>query len=290
MNPWSWLVRFLHRPMDSRPLALVRIFVCLALIGDLLRVAMIGMVDTYYVPFQHGGLSTFSDDAFVLDTLLGPWWEPTTGGPVLFWISLALLFFPLLGVGGWPMALLAILAYAQLGHLYPPGDRGVDRILRTTLLILCFSGADRRLSLSRRARQDTLPSWPSDLLRFFLVTVYLAAGAGKLMQTSRWLADSGPAVLYRILGDPLASNLDAARLAPAMPLLRVGGWGTVALELSSPLILTPLCRYWAIAGALMHLGIATMMILGMFSWGMLAMYPVLFAPWTCKLLDRLGVT
>ena len=28
------------------------------------------------------------------------------------------------------------LAYAQLGHLYPPGDRAIDRILRTALLIL----------------------------------------------------------------------------------------------------------------------------------------------------------
>ena len=40
-------------------------------------------------------------------------------------------------------------------------------------------------------------------------------------------------------------------------------------------------------GALMHLGIALTMTLGMFSWGMLALYPILLAPffwtpWTAK--------
>ena len=290
MRAWTALVRFLHRPVDSRPLALVRIFVCLALVLDLLRVAQLGLVGTYYVPAELGGLSTFRDDAFVLDDLLGPYWDPATSGPLLFWVSLVLLLFPLAGVGGWPMVLVAVLVYAQLGHLYPPGDRGVDRILRTVLLVLAFSGADRRFSLSRRPRLDTLAAWPSDLLRFFLVLVYLAAGLGKLMQTWNWLAASGPAVLYRIMGDPLASDVPATALKPAMGLLRVGGWGTIVLELSAPLILTPICRYWAIFGALMHLGIAATMVLGMFSWGMLALYPVLFAPWTCKVLDRIGIT
>ena len=44
-------------------------------------------------------------------------------------------------------------------------------------------------------------------------------------------------------------------------------------------------RAWAPLGVFMHLGIASTMELGMFSFGMLALYPVFFAdPSTKKLL------
>ena len=46
-------------------------------------------------------------------------------------------------------------------------------------------------------------------------------------------------------------------------------------------------RWWAIFGALLHVGLALTMELGMFPFGMLALYPVLFGPWTCQALDRL---
>ena len=39
------------------------------------------------------------------------------------------------GVAARPALLIGVLAYAQAGHLYAPGDRGIDRILRTVLLI-----------------------------------------------------------------------------------------------------------------------------------------------------------
>ncbi len=39
----------------------------------------------------------------------------------------------------------------------------------------------------------------------------------------------------------------------------------------------------------MHLGLVGTMHLGMFSWAMLAFYPVLLGPWTCKALDWVGM-
>ncbi len=59
-------------------------------------------------------------------------------------------------------------------------------------------------------------------------------------------------------------------------------WATVALELSSLLLLTRWAPWWGIVGALMHVGIFSMMELGMFSWGMLALYPIVFAPWLVR--------
>jgi hypothetical protein len=182
----------------------------------------------------------------------------------------------LASVGVFPRAALLVgtLAYAQLGHLYPPGDRAIDRLLRTVLLLVACSGAHRRLALTGD-RAETIRAWPADTIRVLLVLVYLSAGIGKLQQQPGWLALSGTPVLYRVMTDPLAAHVDAHAALPWWPILRVLGWGTIALELSSPLILTRWARWWAVGGIAMHLGIAMTMDLGMFSWGMLALYPVI---------------
>lgn len=280
---WVWWQTRVNRMEDSRPLAAVRIAVSLALVLDLLNVLRLGLVDTLFVPFDHGGLSNVQDSAYVMGKLLpDPW-----AGRVLFGTSLLCFVLTGLGVLSRPATVVGVLAYAQLGHLYPPGDRAIDHLLRTVLLILLFSDAHRRWSLSRGEVARQTRGWASDLIRTLLVVLYMSAGITKLMQQPRWLALQGMPVLYRVMTDPLAAHLDPVAMQDWTWLLRVLGWGTIAMECSGFLIYTRLAPYWAIPGICMHLGIAFSMELGMFSWGMMAFYPLLFAPfWLPRLMRR----
>lgn len=269
---WERWKAYCDRDMDPRPLALVRIFVPLVIILDLLRLVQLGLVEVLFRPWEAGGLSTFSDPTAFIDTLSPEW-----GGIVAF--GLTLLCMTLVGLGRFmrPAIVIGCLAYAQLGHLYPPGDRAVDRILRCALLFLLFSQADQYWAWNSKRRATRVSAWPAQGIRFMLVTIYMAAGISKIAQQPNWLAVDGMPVLYRIMTDPLASNLDPESWTWAFPLFRIGGWATIFLEVGAFLILTRWCRWWAVGGALMHLGIAMTMTLGMFSWGMLALYPLLLS-------------
>ena len=150
------------------------------------------------------------------------------------------------------------------------------------ILLLLFSGAHRRLSLLDGPTVEKIAAWPADVLRWVLMLVYLSSGVAKLMAEPDWLGFRGTPVLYRLMTDPLASWVDPLAAEPYQPVFRVLGWATILVECSSPLILTRWAPYWALCAAPIHLGIAVTMKLGMFSWGMLALYPVLLAPWLGK--------
>ena len=280
---WNRWVDHVHRPIDSRPLGLMRLLVPLCVLLDQLRVAQLGLVETYYRPFAAGGLSRLVDGASKVDD----WFGDAQGGIIAFWVSVVAMASATLGFAMRPALLIGVLAYAQAGHIYQPGDRGIDRILRTAMLILICSGADRRFALNFKERRETVAAWPSDLVRVLMVCVYLSAGVSKLMQQPRWLAtsDAWP-VVYRILVDPLAAHIDPLVIAPYAPWFVVLGWATILVECSSPLLLTRFARYWSLLTIPMHLGIAQFMELGMFSYGMLSLHIVVLWPWIAKLADR----
>lgn len=281
MRLWRWWVAFTSRKTDARPLAIVRVALPAILLVDLLRVAQIGNVLHYYRPYVAGGVNVQQDDMFILDDLLGNDW----GGPVAWLVTVLCMPLISLGVATRPALLIGAFFYGQTGHCYPAGDRAIDRLVRTIFLILLFSGAHRRFALGAKRVATRINAWPEDLIKWILVMMYTSAGVSKLMQQPRWLSTEGVPVLYRIMTDPMAAWLDPVIAQPFYPLFRVGGWATIALECVAVLLMTRLGRYWAILGAGMHLGIATFMNLGMFSWAMLALYPVLFAPWLCRALD-----
>ena len=276
---WGWWVAHCAREEDLRPLALVRILVPLCVLGDLLRTAQLGLVPMLFKPYELGGFGAHQDGAWRLDDLLGG----EVAGPVSWWVTV--LCMPLIsaGVAVRPAIILGCLAYAQLGHSFPPGDRGVDRIMRIALLIVLFSAAHRCWALGPRLRkmaeQRVGPAWPSDLLKWQLVLIYLGAGVAKLMRDPTWLDFGKRSSLYRIFTDPLVGRLDASFWADWQPIFQVGAVFTIVLELSPLLILTRWCRWWALGGVFLHLGIFAVMDLGMFPWGMLALYPVLLAGW-----------
>lgn len=279
---WAWWVARANRMEDARPLAAVRIAVALALTLDLLQTGRLGLIPVLYRPYASGGLSDVQDSAYVLGNIL----PVELAGPVLWGLSVACFALVALGVWSRPATLLGVLAYAQLGHLCPPGDRGIDRVLRTVLLILLASDAHRCWALTGKEAVRQMRGWTSDLLRTLLVVVYMSAGVAKLMTQPGWLAISGLPVLYRVMCDPLAAHLDPMSTQRWFWPLRILGWCTIAMETSGWVLYTRWAPYWAICGVGMHLGIALTMELGMFSWGMLALYPLLLAPFWLPRLDR----
>ncbi|HMV66514.1 MAG TPA: HTTM domain-containing protein [Myxococcota bacterium] len=278
----SWWVALASREEDARPLALVRIGVALAALLDLLRAAQLGLVGVVFQTYEHGGLSQKQDPGYVLNLL----WDSPLVGPTVWAVTVVCMGLVAAGVATRPATLLGVLTYAQLGHLYPPGDRAIDRILRTLLLILMCSDAHRRLALGGGAALARIRAWPGDLIRNFLIIIYLSAGLGKVMQQPAWLSMSGTPVLYRVMTDPLSAHLDPEVALPGWWLFRVMGWATIALELSAPLLYTRLAPLWAVFGVVMHVGIYVTMDLGMFSWGMLSTYPLVLAPWWLPVWDR----
>jgi hypothetical protein len=273
----SWVERC-GKTVDARALASLRIGVAAVALLDLLRVGQLGLVDLLYRSYAAGGLSVFTDPSCLID--------PVSMGPTVYFLTLGALFCVLLGVGTRPAILISVLLWAQLGHLYPPGDRAIDRMLRTVLLFLLFSESHRVWSFAPGAPARQVGAWPLILLRWMLFLVYTSAGVAKLAQQPGWLSVSGMPVLYRILSDPMAASLDPLAAAPWWWLLRAMGWGTIAMELSSFLLLTRWSRFWIPPVLVMHLGIAWSMNLGMFSAGMMAFYLPLTVAWWGPWLDR----
>lgn len=286
LNAWAWWVRRCNAPFDNRLLALTRILLALCVLLDLASLGAVGLLPDYFVLIDHGGYTVGSHDAFAFAG-----WGPEVG-PALVAVTMTCMTLVALGLVVRPATVLGVLAYAQLGMLQPAGDRAVDRIVRTVLLVLVFSQAHRCYALGnvlrRRARVAVTTSAIPLALRLLLVLVYMSAGVTKV-SAQGWLKLTGEPQLYRIVTDPTYAriNPDLPILRRLFPLFRVGSVGTLLLELGAPVLLTRWMPYWAIFGALMHVGIALMLKLGMFSWGMLSLYPLLFAPWLTPLLDRL---
>lgn len=274
---WERWVRFTDRRIDARPLILVRVFVPLCVFGDLLDLVIRGAASAVLVSRPLGGVNDTHSPQLWFDP--DTWWV----GPFL-WLG-CMVTMPLISLGIWtrPAIVAGLVFTSQFGHLFQPGDRGIDRLLRTALLILLFSEVTRKRPPAR------VRAWPVDLIVFLLVLVYLAAGFAKVGGSEGWFYLGLQPELYRILADPLAGRLDADFWV-AWPLpFRVGSWATMVLEMTPFLLLSRFRPYWALFGAFMHLGIAAWMHLGMFSYGMLAFYPLLFSPWTEAVLDRWGL-
>ncbi len=275
---WERWGRFTGRRIDARPLVLVRIFVPLCVLGDLVDMALRGALDACLYSAQNGGVNA----NFAPQLAFDPNWVWL--GPILWLVCVASMALVSAGIWTRPALAIGLVSTSQLGHFFMPGDRGIDRLLRTALLILLFS------EVTSSKRLATVAAWPVDLLKWILVLVYMAAGFAKIGGSEGWFFLSHQPELYRILADPMAGKLDPAFWAPISAPFRFGSWATIVLEVTAPLILTRWCHKWALFGAFMHLGIAAMMFLGMFSWGMLAFYPLLFSPWTEQVLDRFGLT
>ena len=274
MNLWNSWVSFVGRPIPSGPLVAVKRLVAAVLIIDLLAILVFGVWDAALFRAVDGGL-VHDGQPYSID--LGP-----NTGPIWWGLSFLSLALVASGLGGRWILLLAVFAYAQLGHFDWPGDRAIDRICRTVLLMFVFS------DVGRAKVPDHVAAWPGDLLRVLLVIVYVDAGLAKLPSRPSWLAtELNP--LYTVMTSPQVGRLDAATFFPFQPLFAMLGAATLVLELSSPLLLfRRTAPYWALVGVVLHGGLAFTMNLGIFPFAMLALYPPLLEPWRAWLRKALS--
>jgi hypothetical protein len=278
----AWVARCV-RPIDARPAALVRILVPAVAALDQLRLGWLGLIPVVYREASVGGLLEHRNDSwYILDDLFGERW----GGPVGAMVVVVCLALASLGIRMRACLLLGVFAWGQLAHGFPETDNGGDRIARTALLILAFSGADRAWSLSRRGVGRAMAAWPVDLIRWLLFLVYVDAGVGKLFpRPNNWLGSDHVPITYRILSYPLTSRADPAFWWHHLALFHWLDVATIGVEVSAVILLTRWRGWWGLAAAPIHLGILLFMEIDVFAGLMLGLYPLLFDRWLLSLLD-----
>jgi hypothetical protein len=302
MRALSWWVGVWDHREPPTALALVRILVATVLLGDLLQALLYGLVPTIWGPPPEGlGWGGVGMNG----SAIGRWLGPSTETAWLLWggtvvIALCVIFGVLTRV----TCILLALAWAQLGWMSPDSDRGIDFMLRAVLMVLACSSCHARWSVDawvrrklRRPFPALVPAWPRYLLILQLVWIYFSAGHNK--SDGAWGPLEGYSALANILTDPHFARFPATWIQWFYPLLQVATGLTMVFELGSPLML-PLTYWsatrdrpgflrrwanklrlrwvWIFLGVQFHIGIGVMMRLGIFPWGMLALYPVLFHP------------
>lgn len=281
-------------------LALVRILVAAVLLADLVQARYYGLVDVIWAPPPEGmgwGMAVSSPAA------AARWFGASTSTAwLLWWSGVVAALLMMAGVATRFSILLLAFIWAQLGHIASDGDRGIDYMLRAVLLVLIFSQCHARWSVDAWVRRrigrpfaELVPSWPRYLLFAQLVWIYFSAGHNK--SDKAWGPLENFEALGNILTDPHFARFDPSWVKTFYPMLQLGTLATITFELFAPAMIlvtywhaTPdrpgrlrrlsnllrLRWLWIGTGVFFHIGIAVTMRLGIFPWGMLALYPVLF--------------
>lgn len=295
-------VAFWDRREAPTSLALVRILVGSVVIADLWVAWRLDLVPDIWVP-PPAGLGYGASDLRLLFSL--ELFGASRDGILAVWIwtllsALLLATGTLTRIAGWSLAV----ASAQLSLLSPNADRGIDDLLRIAAALLGVSGAGARWSVDawimralKGASVERVPAWPRYLLLMQLLWVYSSAAQHR--GDADWWPHGGCSALSKILSDPHLSRVPSGWLAPIYPFTQLATAATMLFEISAPLLLlwiwyerTPrwpgklrrsavLLRFrwiWITTGICFHLGIALTMRLGIFPFGVLALYPALFTP------------
>lgn len=310
-----WLA-FWNRREGAESLALVRIFVPLVILWDLLEVLRLGLVEALWAPIEEGGMgpAAYAEPVVLFYECFG---ASADSAWLLFGLACAAAVCLSLGLFSSLSALLLLFAYAQLEKLSPDADRGIDTLLRNVLVVLALARSGATYSLAARWRHGRfdagveVPAWPRYLLIAQLVLLYFFAGM--LKQSSNWSYESGYRALFLVLHKPhvISYELPHDWLVSLYPLIQAGALSTIVWERSAlllPLLLwlrgtahaggrvrrlvngARLLELWVATGVFFHLALAVLLALGIFPWGCLALYPVLAAPRTWRRwFARLGL-
>ncbi len=279
-------------------LALVRILVGACFLADLLYVHGVGLADLLWAPPPDGlgyGVNARSWSV--------RWFGAGTDA-VLFWGTAAAALAFMLGALTRVAGVALVLGSAQLAVLLPDGDRGIDAALRVVTLVLVLSHSHARWSVDAVVRgwlgrpfPALVPAWPRLLLFAQVVWIYFSGGHNKA--GSEWWPQGDFAALANVLSDPHYARFAPDWVPTAYPLLQLATAVTMLFEMGAPLLLLfawyeataerggrlrRLCNrlhlrhVWIAIGVAFHVGIAIFLKLGVFPWGMLALYPVLLRP------------
>lgn len=304
---WRAWVALWDRREDATALALVRIGVALVLLCDFAMVWHLDLIDALWAAPPDGYAHPY-------DGWAARWLGRGPDAAFALWLAAVSSLAAIAAGALTPIACLAfLLVSAQLAHIGLDADRGIDMMLRLAVGILACSRCNARWSVDAavlrrlgRPIAREVPAWPRCLLMAQLVWIYFSAGTNK--SGAEWGPHGGFAALGNILSDPHFARFDPGWITVAHPLLPVLTAATMVFELTAPIYLllhhhaaTPerggrlrrlgarlhVRSVWLAAGVSFHLGIALTMTMGIFAWGMLALYPALLLP---RDLRRLGAS
>lgn len=285
-------------------LATIRIVLALVVLWDLALIGLYWLPVWLWAPLEAGGM-------LPLDEANLPAWyrllPRTAASAVALWLGLVLSMLSF-GVGCFTRsaALVFAVLYTQAALINGSSDRGIDRAIRIVMLIFALAPAGKVWSLDawRKTRSwlgDGAPevAWPRYLILGQLVLLYCAAGLSK--GGTHWYPWGGYDALFLILQDPIFSAHDFAWLAEPVPyfMTRLATATTHLWEVGAPIVLVaayyrrtaerpgrvrrlfnrlPVRNAYALIGLFFHLSLAVTMELGIFPFGMLALFPAFFRP------------
>lgn len=293
---WDGWVALWDRTESPAALALVRIFVGLALLADFINLARLGVVGPMFTAAPEGyavNAGGFANE--ILDAGLGP---------ALYVVATIAAACVMLGLGTRAACGVLVVALTQLAWIAPDADRGIHMIFRVVLVILALSGSHAKWSLDawlwakrKRPYPAVIAAWPRYLILLQLLWIYFSGGINK--SGAEWGPGGGFLALANTLTDPHFARFDPAWIAALLPLTQLATVATMVFELSAPLYLVWLyCAetgdrpgtwrrwinrlrlrwLWIATGVLFHVGLVIALPIGIFPWGMLALYPVLLRP------------
>ena len=285
---WRAWVELMDRREPATQLALVRIAIGVVLVADLLNVRRLGLVEPLWTPPPVGYAVHYT-----------PWLG--LGASALWAIALVAAACLAAGAATRAACVVFVLASIQMSQLAPEAECGVDMIFRVVLLVLALSRCNARWSLDamiarrfRRPPPALVPAWPRYLILLQVVWVYASGGQNK--SGGEWGPWGGFAALADSLADPHAARFTAGWVPAVLPLTRIATALTMAFEVGAPLYLLFLyyaatrdrpgrlrawCNRWRLRwiwlglGVSFELGLAVMLRLDLFPYGMLAMFPAL---------------
>lgn len=298
-----WWIALWDRREPATVLALVRAGVGAVLLLDFLTIARLRLWVPLFGPTGLGGMSVADQGAWA-----APWFQAFGAGTTSVWALFAVVVASAatltVGLFSRTSAAVLMLALAQTAIVNPDADRGIDVLLRNVLMVLAFSdcGAawalDARWTTGRfRGDGREVPAWPRYLLVLQVVVMYFTAGVQKYGQ--HWWPWGGYSGLYVILQDWAVARYRFEWLArqPLYAFTQLSTLVTMVWQWSYPVVLVhyfpptgepgrfrrffarwQLHWLWIAIGALFHVLIGATMNLGIFPWGMMAVYPAFLHP------------
>jgi hypothetical protein len=299
MSRWRFWVELFDRREAGTSLAAVRIGVGLCTLLTLATAAADGMVEVLWVDAAYGGFGDISGNGFF----------QLCGGPrpavtwTLFALAASGALLVTVGLGARVAALVTTLCFGALVSSQPDTTGGADALITNALWLLALSRCDETLSLRCRLRAGSfrsdreIPAWPRYLLILQLVVVYFAAGVQKTAGV--WTPGGGYLALHYVFQDPTWIRFGDDALLWASPLTRIGTAVTWHWEHLAPLLLLyyyfaytrersgrirrwltrfDLRKPWAAIGVVLHVGIFSLLDVGVFSLIALIYYFALWRP------------
>ncbi|AKF03886.1 HTTM domain-containing protein [Sandaracinus amylolyticus] len=301
---WRAWVALCAEEERATVLAVVRIGVASVLLADLLIAARHGLVDTLWGPSSAGGfgaMDTLEPSPVLAWRWLGASLATTR---LVYGVAVASALAMVLGVFSRTSTLVLAMALSQLAAILPQADRGIDAVLRNALFLLACSGCGRALSIDawrehgRWLPDVRIPAWPRRLIVVQLLWMYFSAGVHKSQLT--WWPPGDFAALYVVLSDPHFASYDfSSWLAHVYPLTQLATAATMAFEIGAPVMGLALWyrrtahrggrmraafaflrvrEVWLALGIGFHVALIFSLRLGIFPWGMLALYPAFLTP------------